>query len=108
MILSAVGCSGCQGRIPTDQQARQKARAAGYRSLSVMVFGDQVSGRKFVERTHQSADDMVFDAGAAPVTVGTYGGSDGTCWLLLKEGKVVWQGPPDLKVLQSVLGSATT
>ena len=105
ITLSAVGCVGCQERVPTDRQAYELAHKRRVPIWNVFVYAQGDGARAFKERFQPQADEYLYDTDGA-VSVKTYGGSDSTCWILIDgQGNIIYRSGPNLDDLEKKLAT---
>jgi len=103
IVLTAIGCGDCLSRIEAqDRKAAEMARARGLPVWNLLVFADESAGRTFMTGHQPDADRVLVDPGGK-VSVDVYRGSDAACWILVRGGRIVWQGGADLEALGKAL-----
>lgn len=100
IVLTAVGCGDCVNRIEADRAAVEEARKHGVPAWNLLVFADRAAGKQFLRSHNPTADRVLVDPDSA-VSVKKYRGSDAAAWILVRDGKVAWQGAADLPALRA-------
>ena len=97
IVLSAVGCQDCRDRVPLDRTLAKMAQLRGVMVTNLLVFANERSATAFVSHYEPLADHFLVDNGH--VAVNLYRGSDDHCWIYVKDGRIIWQGPGDLNLI---------
>jgi len=104
ITLTATTCVGCQQRLGTDRLLYEKAKALKIPLYNILVYADRAQAARFVKQFAPHADQYLADPGGQ-IGVGQFLGSDEQCWLLVKDGRIVYRGEARLGSIQGLLDS---
>lgn len=99
ILMATPNCDGCDRRAPLNAEAVHAARELGVPVHFLMWGSGPRADEKFAEWKVE-ADARLFTGNEI---IQAYRGSEATCWAVVNEGQVVWQGADDLEGLKTAL-----